>query len=271
MEKIHHFRLDSEGWTTIENMSAGGDEMEARFVNEIGLSLGLDTGTVFHERCFFVVEGQTEMHALPELFKLLFDESLQSAGIKLVNGEGNAGARHFAKFLKENGRNVVFLLDSDCKNGARNRIFTEPGLTEDGFRTGGDVFFVGEVEFEDAFEDSVIVALANQHHPKDEEEFWRNEDFSRLRQTEPKFSNELQRVFRCGKPKIGHELGLTIRDEEHIPEQTRASTSTTTTKPRPSATGSPRHSTRRFTSTRTTRRRSRKLATSPRPSPSATM
>lgn len=220
VDKIHHFRLDAEGWTTIENMSAGGDEMEARFINEIGLSLGLDTGTVFHERCFFVVEGQTEMHALPELFRLLFDESLQSAGIKLVNGEGNAGARHFAKFLKDNGRNVVFLLDSDCRSdGGRNRTFSASSLLDDGFLVGEHVFFVGEVEFEDAFEDAIIATLANQHHPRDGEGPWRSEDFSSMRGGDLKLSNRLQRLFRCSKPQIGHELGQTLQDKEHVPDQ----------------------------------------------------
>lgn len=220
VEKIHHFRLDSEGRTTIENMSAGEDEMEARFINEIGLSLGLDTGPVFHERCFFIVEGQTEIHALPELFRLLFDESLQSAGIKLVNGENNVGARHFAKFLKDNRRNVVFLLDSDSRgDGARNRISSAPSLLEDGFLVEEHVFFVGEVEFEDAFDDAVIATLANQYHPREEEAPWRSEDFSSMRGDDPKLSNLLQRHFRCSKPQIGHELGQTIQTAEHVPDQ----------------------------------------------------
>ncbi len=220
IEKIHHFLLDAESRTMIENMSAGEDEEEARFINEIGLSLGLDTGTVFHERCFFVVEGQTEMHALPEIFRLLFDESLQSAGIKLVNGEGNAGARHFAKFLKDNGRNVVFLLDSDCRgDGSRNRTFSASSLLEDGFLVGKHVFFVGEVEFEDAFDDAVIATLANRYHPREEEEPWRSEEFSSIRGGDPKLSHLLQRLFRCSKPQIGHELGQTIRDAGHVPDQ----------------------------------------------------
>ena len=221
IEKIHHFRLDAEGRTAIENMSAGEDEEEARFINEIGLSLGLDTGTVFHERCFFVVEGQTEMHALPEIFRLLFDESLQSAGIKLVNGEGNAGARHFAKFLKDNGRNVVFLLDSDCRNGdgGRNRTCSASSLLEDGFLVGKHVLFVGEVEFEDAFDDAVMATLANLYHPKGEVGPWSSEDFSSMREEDPKLSNLLQRQFRCSKPQIGHELGQTIRNKAHVPDQ----------------------------------------------------
>jgi hypothetical protein len=220
IEKIHHFRLDMEGWTKIENMTAGEDEEEARFINEIGLSLGLDTGTVFHERCFFVVEGQTEMHALPEIFNLQFDESLQAAGIKLVNGEGNAGARHFAKFLKDNGRNVIFLLDSDCRGGGgRNRIFSAASLLEDGFLVGEHVFFVGEVEFEDAFEDAVIATLANRYHPRGEEGPWHSEEFSSMRNGDTKLSNLLSRLFRCPKPQIGHELGQTIRDTGHIPDQ----------------------------------------------------
>ena len=69
-------------------------------------------------------------------------------------------------------------MDSDCRDGGRNRIFSESSLIEDGFRIEEHVFFVGEAEFEDAFDDSVIATLANHYHPKDEKESWCSGDFS---------------------------------------------------------------------------------------------
>lgn len=108
VNKINHFYLDQNSYTKIESLLVEDEETETLFINEIGLSLGLDTGTMFHERCFLVVEGPTELHALPQLFRKIYGKSMQSAGIKLVNGENNGGARNFAKFLNQNRRNVIF-------------------------------------------------------------------------------------------------------------------------------------------------------------------
>lgn len=120
----------------------------------------------------------------------------------------------------ERSLTVVFLLDSDCRSdGGRNRTFSASSLLDDGFLVGEHVFFVGEVEFEDAFEDAIIATLANQHHPRDGEEPWRSEDFSSMRGGDLKLSNRLQRLFRCSKPQIGHELGQTLQDKEHVPDQ----------------------------------------------------
>lgn len=90
---------------------------------------------------------------------------------------------------------------------------------EDGLLVGEHVFFVGEVEFEDAFDDAVMATLANLYHPKDEEGPWCSGDFSIMRGEDPKLSNLLQRLFRCGKPQVGHELGQTIRNKEHVSDQ----------------------------------------------------
>jgi hypothetical protein len=40
-----------------------------------------------------------------------------------------------------------------------------------------------------------------------------------MRGGDTKLSNLLQRLFRCSKPKLRHELGQTIRRAEHIPDQ----------------------------------------------------
>lgn len=221
-EKIHHFQLDDAGCTNTESLPAGKTEEEAEFINNIGLSLGLDTGTIFHERCFLIVEGETEMQALPLLFKTLFGETLQSAGVRLVKGDGNTGIKKFAQFLREHNRNVIFLLDEDCRNEDSRKTFSPDQLSKDGFRVDKDVFFVGEQEFEDAFEDSVLADVANRYHCKDAGASWRESEFAQLRVDGKKFSDQLRRMLRCQKPEIGNEIGQVIDVEEKVPDQVAA-------------------------------------------------
>lgn len=218
-EKIHHFHLDDAGCTNTESLPSDKSEEEVEFINNIGLSLGLDTGTIFHERCFLVVEGETEMQALPLLFKTLFGETLQSAGVRLVNGDGNTGIKKFAQFLREHNRNVIFLLDEDCRNEDSRKTFSPDQLSRDGFKVDKDVFFVGDQEFEDAFDDSVLVEVANKHHCKETGTSWQESEFARLRVDNKKFSDALKRVLRCGKPEIGNEIGQVIDVEEKVPGQ----------------------------------------------------
>lgn len=61
--------------------------------------MGLKNSILLHERCFLVVEGDTEMNALPGLFYKLYGMQLQAAGICLVNGEGDTGVRTVARHL----------------------------------------------------------------------------------------------------------------------------------------------------------------------------
>lgn len=216
VNKINHFSLDSDGYTVIESLSVENEETESMFINEIGLSLGLDTGTIYHERCFLIVEGPTESHALPQFFKLIYGKSLQSEGIKLLNGENNGGVRNFSKFLNNNNRNVVFLLDTDCITGPHKRIFNSDNLSRDGFDIDNQVFFIGEKEFEDAFTDETYASLGNHFFSKEQGEFWGEEDFRNLRD-EDKFSEQVMRLFRKGKPDIGYKMGEHITDVENIP------------------------------------------------------
>lgn len=218
-EKIHHFQLDDAGCTNTESLPAGRTEEESEFINNIGLSLGLDTGTIFHERCFLIVEGDTEMQALPLLFKTLFGETLQSAGVRPVKGDGNTGIKKFAQFLREHNRNVIFLLDEDCRNEDSRKTFSPDQLSKDGFQVDKDVFFVGDQEFEDAFDDSVLVEVANKYHAKEDGTSWQESEFAELRADSKKFSDALQRVLRCGKPEIGNEIGQIIDSSGKVPEQ----------------------------------------------------
>ncbi|GAB6152804.1 hypothetical protein JCM17380_15540 [Desulfosporosinus burensis] len=218
LNKINHFRLSSIGRTIIDSLNMTDTETEDLFINEIGLGIGLDNGTMFHERCFLIVEGPTEMHTLPQLFRLVYEQSMQSAGIKLINGENNAGARAFAKFLNTHNRNVVFLLDNDCNTGPSKRLFNRENLERDGFNVDEQVFFIGVNEFEDSFSDEVIASVGNVSFTKTEG-VWCKQDIVTLRETGNKFSEGLSRLFRDTKPNIGYAMGRFIDNKDQIPDK----------------------------------------------------
>lgn len=217
VNKINHFSLDDDGYTCVEYLKFEDGETEEFFINEIGHSIGLDTGTMFHERCFLIVEGPTEAHALPQFFKLIYGKSMHSAGIKLINGESNGGVRNFAKFLNNNNRKVLFLLDSDCVSGPHQRIFNKDNLIRDGFDIQNQVFFIGQMEFEDSFTDETYVSFANESYPRTDGRSWEFNDFSNLRM-DGKFSEKLTRLFREGKPSIGYKMGNYVKEKEIIPQ-----------------------------------------------------
>lgn len=217
--KICHFSLGERRTTQVSCLRSDDAQTEEMFLDGIGRNLGLSTGTIFHERCFLIVEGETEYNALPVLFHYLFrvdSLTLQSCGVKLLNGENNAGARLFAKFLNDNRRPVVFLVDQDSRvHAPSNKVFTARALEAAGFDLETQVFFIGEMEFEDAFSDSTYARMANRFFAKSDG-LWRPEDFAALRDGS-KFSDNLKRLLKTGKPDIGYCLAKSIDDETDIP------------------------------------------------------
>lgn len=111
---------------------------------------------------------------------------------------------------------VVFLLDSDCNTGESRKNFTRENLEKYGINVDLQAFFIGTQEFEDSFSDEVICDMANKYFPK-ETGCWNIEDFQTIRTSEKKFSNELQKLFRTSKPKIGYALGQAIDDPAKVP------------------------------------------------------
>src|SRR5881628_1665403 len=128
---VIHFELE-EGRTRINAIKAESPELTDLFLHQISDSMGLRNSVMLNERCFLVIEGLTEMGALPVLFILRFGFSPQGAGIRIVNGEGGVGVRLFAKFLNDQKRNVLFMVDTDAKINKRGRYFTVESLTGDG-------------------------------------------------------------------------------------------------------------------------------------------
>lgn len=219
--KINHFKLDSDYQTSInfykfnDDLPSSEEDMGI-FIHEVGRNLGLTTGAIFYEKCFLLVEGPTEMNALPLLYYKKFGRLMREDGICLINGENNYSALQFAQFLNENHRNVVFMVDSDSKvQGKTKRLFTEENLIEKGFDVEKQVVFAGDMEFEDAFENEIWVKVAKNYYGGNLDKELDFDDFQQLR-IEGKFSSSLSKLFRESKPNIAKALVEEV-DIEKLP------------------------------------------------------
>lgn len=218
---INHYYLGPDYCTRVTALHSDDPATLEYFLDEIGKNMGLENSLMFHERCFLVVEGPSEMNALPPLFRIWHEDrvSLTSTGIRLLNGENNVGARNFAKFLNDNNRHVVFMLDSDSQKDPKGRIFTQESLRRAGFDLARQVFFVGDREFEDSFSDALWARVGNARWPREDGRPWQPDDFGALRSKERKFSDSLCASFRASKPEIAYELAKCVDNPLEIPAQ----------------------------------------------------
>ena len=218
---IVHLKLIDNS-THVEMLKTEDPELIDMFLYQISDNMGLKNSIMLNERCFLIVEGETEMYSLPVLYRKLFPYCLQAGGIRLLNGEGCGGVRSLAKFLNDNMRKVIFLVDNDTRANPKNRIFTPEKLTLDGFDINSQVFFIGKEEYEDAFSDEQYLKAASAFWKKHDGSEWKIEEFTELRNLDD-FSDRLLRLIRrethsnTTKRQIGLCLAKSIEHGEEIP------------------------------------------------------
>ena len=225
INQIVHYRLEqSTRQTQLEVLSTTDHETIDLFMYEISKNMGLRNSVMLHERCFLAIEGPTEITALPVLFYKMYAMPLQSAGICLINGENNYGARMLVKFLNTNKRQVIFLVDTDSvTTDSTKKIFTPASFQIDGIDEASQVHYVGAKEFEDAFPDDLWARMAQANYPKQSGNPWNASDFSALR-VNPKFSKAVQSLIQTeanveepSKLDLGFKLAQCINTNEIPP------------------------------------------------------
>jgi len=223
LQNLVHYSLDNKGCTEITTYKPAA-ESEDFFLHQIGTNMGLDNSLMFYERCFVAVEGEMEMNCLPILFETYTgDKKLITEGIRLINGEGNGGARLFARFLNEKHKNVVLLVDEDCKtNPIEEKCFTAEKLKGDGFDIDSQVYFAGPKEFEYLFSDDIWARVGNSIGTRKEGGVdWTATDIAPLRTDQTrKFTANLRRAFRVDTITLALTLGKCVKKEE-MPETIR--------------------------------------------------
>ena len=223
LQNLVHYSLDTRGCTEITTYEPTLEDEEF-FLHQIGTNMGLDNSLMFYERCFVAVEGEMEINCLPILFETYTDgRKLITEGIRLINGEGNGGARLFAKFLNQKHKNVILLVDEDCRtNPTEEKCFTAEKLRGDGFDVDSQVYFAGPKEFEYLFSDDIWARVGNSTGTrKDDETNWMATDITPLRSDSTrKFTPNLRRAFKVDISQLALTLGKCVKKEE-MPETIR--------------------------------------------------
>lgn len=189
---------------------------------------------MFYEKCFMLVEGDTEGNALPALYRSLYGRSMLEDGIRLINTRSNGAVKEFLRLLSRNRQKLtVIFVDADTKypQAGKTAKLTEGTLRQAGF---GPEFiaerlrYVGVREFEDAFSDECLAKALQKGYPRKDAP-WQIEHIQALRQNvNKKFSDELKRVVfestqdnlenKWGKPEFGKHLGQVCKTPDEIPQ-----------------------------------------------------
>jgi len=220
---IIHYKLLNDETTVIEFLSDEKYDEIKDFLQKISYTLGFRSAFLFFEKAFVITEGPSEYSALPILFKLVNERTPIEAGITFINGDNNDQAVKFGKYLMDNFKKVVIIVDKDVK---KNKKFKEENLRKLGFIKGTNLFYVGgenndQGEFENEFNNEQWIQLLNNEFPRKGGEQWNVEDIAKLREN-GKFSEKLIRKIeenydgRISKPELNYKIACSIKNREDL-------------------------------------------------------
>lgn len=219
LEAVLSLRLNDQLQTEAMNLAQPDHESEIEFQSELYASLGFSNSTFLDEKIFLVLEGATEMLAVPILFPLVSDKSLVASGVQMVSLEGSGATKEFVKRLRTAWhKTVIVLIDSDSRS-KYNDFLTSAGLVE-----GVDLFYVGTKEFEDSFPNETwLKTLERDYAVAEGEKPWDLSIFEGVRNS-LKFSRALREYVerrtctdRPSKAELGRSVAITCKAENHIP------------------------------------------------------
>ncbi|MBK8034715.1 MAG: AAA family ATPase [Chloroflexi bacterium] len=199
-------------------------------LERIRQSIGLSNSALFNENLIVVVEGPTEMAAIPRLYQHVTGKMLILSGVYLINGLDCEQALKLGTLLRKSGKKVIVLLDNDTKQRKKLFLHCEDAdfkvnvQHQYSLKVDDDLFFVGSVEFEDTFDDTVWHQMLTSRFPVlAENASWVTDDIGSLRNG-GKFSEGIQNLIeqKClwkpGKPEIGQYIAEVAIQLEAIPE-----------------------------------------------------
>lgn len=197
ISSVVHLRTH-EGQVRAEVLREDSADMDVRrHLSTIATTLGFRNSVLLHERFFVAVEGVSETSAFPILFRKHAGFPIQSAGICLWAGGSNEGALRFARFLKDHGRDIAFVVDKDSRTNQKH-VFRDDKLKEHGFDLTNECLYLGSPnELEDLFTDADWAETANAlWKPTAERGAWQPGEIEGLRAG--KFSSQLLSLFKTG-------------------------------------------------------------------------
>ncbi|OPY34219.1 MAG: chromosome segregation protein [Methanomassiliicoccales archaeon PtaU1.Bin124] len=214
--------MQTDGCSSIDFLK-GCDETDIKsFLDDLAGITGIKNSSIFFERCFLIVEGDTEWNALPLMHHKITQRHMAESGVVLINLKSNSCWKEFLKLLNKNKSDATILfLDRDIQDEGPKKITVER-LNEIGFPSefmDHNVVLVGTKEFEDEFTNDEICRCLNARWPKFDDSIWLPQKIEELR-GEGKFSKKLYDLVHYnsripfGKPEFGKALAELLPAEE---------------------------------------------------------
>lgn len=223
-QHIRHLGLTDDGHTTVNQLETDEDPEIEHFLHHLAREMGITNTIIFYERCFILIEGETEENALPIFYRRLHKCSMLEDGIRIINVQGNGAVKEFLKLFCRNRKELTIVFQDRDTVGQRANALAEQELRTAGF---DDTFinerllYIGIKEFEDAFCDEAYVNCLQQGWPRSTE--WTCAEIAPLRGSE-KFSAEITKLVwtetqtPCKKPELGKKMAEHCAPE-HIPQE----------------------------------------------------
>lgn len=196
IKSIRLAQRDEEGITSIDYIKYNDDNEVKVFIDNMCKELGISNSHIFLEKCFFIVEGESEINFFPIVYKYLFNSTLLEDGISLINLKGNGSALNFLKLLVDNKQEeIVLVVDKDSININEKTVVSKLKdmlSTEQAKRFyESNIIYIGDKEFEDCFEDDYIAYILNESkYRKSNNELWKPEEVNENRASD-KFSDSI--------------------------------------------------------------------------------
>lgn len=229
IKSINLIKRNNEGISSLEIIDDDNDIGIKQFINNMCREIGMQNSSMFFEKCFVLVEGESEQNFLPIAYKNIYKESMAENGITIINIKGNGSALDFLKLLIKNKENrLILVVDRDSTNinsrSVINKLKNSIGETEANKFFKDRVIFIGEKEFEDCFTNEYIkIVLENSKYKSAVENF--DENITDLRNG--KFSDNLKNFININKddnveyitkPILGTLLAENIFSTKDLPE-----------------------------------------------------
>ena len=202
------------GVTSLKGLSANSDKS-----SKILRALGIENTHLFFSRKIVIVEGQTEETFLPLQYLKKTNHTISSGLVKIININGVSNVAGFSRAILElhDPESIFILCDNDASPELQEMIdqIQIPSAHK---------FQVGDREFEDAFDSSVLQRVWAEYHidsNRKTPEGWTTEAINQLKvkclAEGQKFSEKIKTLNQGGKkmtkPIFGAALGE--RTEEH--------------------------------------------------------
>jgi len=192
---INHV-IHNNGLSTINYLKHDDDDELKKFIEGLSDLSFIRNSSLFFEKCYVIVEGQTEANCIPILYEKCKRKRLLEDGIVLINIYGNSSWRSFLKLMGKNKKDsTILVLDKDTQEPhSKNRI-TLQSLEQIGFDQeflSNNVIFVGQGEFEDCFSCDLICRCLNSHLEKRNNDSWTENEINSLKNS-GKFSENIQK------------------------------------------------------------------------------